>query len=135
MPIYVYQCSKCNKKIEEIQKFDDPPLTTCKEITIIKGSLPRSCDGRLEKQPVQRGSFQFAEPGWSQDGYHKPWGQGNKTFEETTLDKSAEAMGFDQGQRDDLKGEAMEVDELYLPGVHKIDRDKKGHSDNTNYDN
>ena len=133
MPIYVYRCKKCNTKIEELQKFDDPPLTTCSSVMFDEDQIPRGCDGELEKQTAQRGSFHLKGPGWYKDSYHNPWGQGNKTFEDTTLDKSATDMGFDQGQRDDLKTEAMGVDELYLPGVHKEDRDKKGFSDNVNY--
>ena len=133
MPIYVYRCKKCNNEFEEIQKFDDPPITECRSVA--EGPLPYSCDGELEKLSANKTSFHFAGPGWSKDSYHNPWGQGNKTFEDTTLDKSAQDMGWDQGQRDDIKGEAMEVDELYLPGVHKIDRDKKGYSDQTDYDN
>ena len=133
MPIYVYQCKKCKHEFEEIQKFDEPPLTECRAVPT--GTLPYRCDGKLEKQTAQRGAFHFAGPGWSKDSYHNPWGQGNKTFEDTTLDKSAESMGWDQGQRDDIKQEAMEVDELYLPGVHKVDKDKKGHSDQPDYDN
>jgi putative FmdB family regulatory protein len=27
MPLYEYRCSKCEKKIEVIRKFSDPPLT------------------------------------------------------------------------------------------------------------
>mgnify|MGYP006091428085 CR=1 FL=1 len=133
MPIYVYKCNKCKHEFEEIQKFDEPPLTECRAVS--NGTLPYMCDGTLEKQNAQRGAFHFAGPGWSKDSYHNPWGQGNKTFEDTTLDKSAEGMGWDQGQRDDIKQEAMEVDELYLPGVQKKDNDKTGHLDQTNNDN
>jgi len=96
MPIYVYRCKKCNEVVEEIQKFSDPPLSIC-----------NLCNGELEKQTAQRGGFRLAGPGWSKDDYHNPWGQGNKTFEDTTLDKSAEQMGFDQSQRDDLKQEII----------------------------
>ena len=61
-------------------------------------------------------------------------GPRNKHFEDTILNNPTD-MGFDQGQRDDLKTEAMGSDELFLPGVHKADRDKKGFSDNMNYNN
>ena len=96
MPIYVYRCKKCNEVVEEIQKFSDPPLSIC-----------NLCNGELEKQTAQRGGFRLAGPGWSKDDYHNPWGQGNKTFEDTTLDKSAEGMGLDQSKRDDLKQEII----------------------------
>jgi putative FmdB family regulatory protein len=29
MPIYEYQCTKCNDRTEVIQKFTDPPYATC----------------------------------------------------------------------------------------------------------
>jgi len=92
MPIYVYQCTKCNSKTEEIQKFTDPPLTVC-----------NICNGLLEKQTAQKGAFHLKGRGWYKDQYVNPYGQGAKKFEDTTLDKSAVDMGFDQGMRDDLK--------------------------------
>ena len=82
MPIYVYRCKKCNNKFEEIQKFSDPPLTECRAIA--DGPIPYSCDGELEKLSANKTSFHFAGPGWEKDSYHNPWGQGNKTFEDTT---------------------------------------------------
>ena len=93
MPIYVYRCKKCNNKFEEIQKFSDPPLTECRAVA--DGPIPYSCDGELEKLSANKTSFHFAGPGWEKDSYHNPWGQGNKTFEDTTLDKSARDMGWD----------------------------------------
>ena len=92
MPIYVYQCTKCNSKTEELQKFNDPPLTVC-----------NMCGGLIEKQTAQRGAFHLKGRGWFKDDYHNPYGQGNKTYEETTLDKSATDMGFDKGVREDFK--------------------------------
>ena len=29
MPIYEYQCTKCNDRTEVIQKFSDPPYAVC----------------------------------------------------------------------------------------------------------
>tara|TARA_B100000427_G_scaffold37662_1_gene27290 strand:+ start:1666 stop:2019 length:354 start_codon:yes stop_codon:yes gene_type:complete len=108
MPIYVYKCTKCNSKTEELQKFTDPPLTVC-----------NVCGGFIEKQTAQRGAFHLKGSGWYKDSYHNPWGQGNNKFEDTTLDKSAIDMGWDQGQRDDIKGEVIEADELSLPSVQE----------------
>lgn len=31
MPIYEYRCENCENILEEIQKFDDDPLTDCPE--------------------------------------------------------------------------------------------------------
>ena len=52
MPIYEYQCRKCNAHIEAMQKIMDKPLTKC-----------RKCGGRLEKQWSST-SFQFKGSGW-----------------------------------------------------------------------
>jgi putative FmdB family regulatory protein len=38
MPVYEYQCQSCERMIEKIQKFSDPPLTRCEE-----------CGGPLKK--------------------------------------------------------------------------------------
>src|ERR1019366_3333629 len=38
LPLYEYQCRKCGRRVERIQKFSDPPLTTCEE-----------CAGELEQ--------------------------------------------------------------------------------------
>lgn len=38
MPLYNYQCNKCNDTFETIQAFSDKPLITCKK-----------CGGNLKK--------------------------------------------------------------------------------------
>ena len=52
MPIYEYQCVKCNAHVEAMQKMTDKPLTKC-----------RKCGGRLEKQWSST-SFQLKGSGW-----------------------------------------------------------------------
>jgi putative FmdB family regulatory protein len=52
MPIYEYQCRKCNAHVEILQKISDKPLTKC-----------RKCGGRLEKQWSST-SFQLKGTGW-----------------------------------------------------------------------
>ncbi len=52
MPIYEYQCDKCGKTEEAIQKFSDPPLTTCSH-----------CTGQLHKL-ISQSSFHLKGTGW-----------------------------------------------------------------------
>ncbi len=52
MPLYEYRCRKCGKNREKIQKFSDPPLTTCE-----------NCGGRLERL-VSRSAIRFKGSGW-----------------------------------------------------------------------
>lgn len=52
MPIYEYQCKKCEKHFEKRQAVQDEPLTVCEE-----------CGGELEKKWSLSG-FQFKGAGW-----------------------------------------------------------------------
>ena len=60
MPLYEYECTKCGKRIEKIQKFSDSPLTTCEK-----------CGGKLEKL-ISSSAIQFKGTGWYVTDYaHK----------------------------------------------------------------
>ena len=57
MPIYEYQCLKCGKDHEVLQKFSDPPMKTCPD-----------CKGKVEKK-ISASSFHLKGGGWYKDGY------------------------------------------------------------------
>jgi len=59
MPLYEYRCSKCEKKIEVIRKFSDPPLTE-----------HEGCGGELE-QLLSAPAFQLKGTGWYVTDYAK----------------------------------------------------------------
>src|SRR5579872_6244848 len=59
MPLYEYRCSKCEKKIEVIRKFSDPPLTE-----------QEGCGGTLE-QLLSAPAFQLKGTGWYVTDYAK----------------------------------------------------------------
>jgi len=52
MPIYEYECIKCGKIEEAIQKFSDKSLTKCKH-----------CSGKLHKL-ISQNSFHLKGTGW-----------------------------------------------------------------------
>jgi putative FmdB family regulatory protein len=52
MPIYEYECTKCGKMTEAIQKFSDPPLATCSQ-----------CHGELHKL-ISMSTFHLKGSGW-----------------------------------------------------------------------
>lgn len=52
MPLYEYQCVKCHKKTEKIEKVDGPHLKKCPH-----------CGGKVEKL-VSRSAIQFKGAGW-----------------------------------------------------------------------
>jgi putative FmdB family regulatory protein len=52
MPIYEYECAKCGRIEEALQKFSDKPLTKC-----------HHCSGKLHRL-VSRSSFHLKGTGW-----------------------------------------------------------------------
>jgi len=52
LPLYEYECKKCGRRVEKIQKFSDPPLTTCE-----------SCKGELQRL-LSSPAIQFKGSGW-----------------------------------------------------------------------
>lgn len=85
MPIYEYECQKCGKKHEVIQKFSDSPLTVCPE-----------CGGDLKKL-MSNTSFVLKGSGWYLTDYAKKpkdsekSSQVKKTAEEKTAATSGSA--------------------------------------------
>ena len=70
MPLYEYECSGCGTRIERIQKFSDPPLTTCEK-----------CGGGL-KRLLSSPALQFKGSGWYVTDYAR------KTPPETSKSES-----------------------------------------------
>ena len=52
MPIYEYQCADCSRRIERLQRMDDPPPGACE-----------SCGGLMQRQ-ISAPAFQFKGTGW-----------------------------------------------------------------------
>lgn len=52
MPIYEYECSKCGKTTEAMQRFSDPPLKECE-----------CCHGALRKL-ISMSTFHLKGSGW-----------------------------------------------------------------------
>jgi putative FmdB family regulatory protein len=59
MPLYEYQCEKCEKVHEMMQKFSDPPLENCPE-----------CQGKVSKL-MSRTSFALKGGGWYTTDYKR----------------------------------------------------------------
>jgi putative FmdB family regulatory protein len=59
VPLYEYQCKKCNHVFERIQKFSDPPMTTCSK-----------CGGEVQ-QLISPPAIQFKGSGWYVTDYAK----------------------------------------------------------------
>ncbi len=59
MPIYEYECEKCNRVIEELQGFSDPLIKKCKY-----------CRGKVHRI-ISLSSFQLTGTGWYVTDYAK----------------------------------------------------------------
>lgn len=81
MPIYEYQCAKCGKKFEVIQKMSDKPLKKHEQ-----------CGGTLTKL-ISASGFQFKGTGWYVTDYaRKSSGEGKEgEGKETATDKKTES--------------------------------------------
>jgi putative FmdB family regulatory protein len=82
MPIYEYQCRKCNAHTEVMQKITDKPMTKC-----------RKCGGRLEKQ-FSAPAIQFKGTGWYVTDYAGKKSEGKtESREEKSASSETKAAG------------------------------------------
>jgi putative FmdB family regulatory protein len=77
MPIYEYECGKCRKKIEVIQKMSDKPL-----------KKHEKCGGTLTKL-ISAAGFQFKGTGWYVTDYAKDTKSESKEGKEAKEAKEA----------------------------------------------
>jgi putative FmdB family regulatory protein len=98
MPIYEYNCSKCEGKFEIIHGISESPKTKCPE-----------CGGRMKRQ-VSLGAFHLKGSGWYKDGYAN--GGNGKTVSDKTDKKSkpkvkqAETSNKEKGKSESTKNSA-----------------------------
>ncbi len=87
MPIYEYQCAKCGKTIEVIQKMSDKPL-----------KKHEGCGGALTKL-ISAAGFQFKGTGWYVTDYaRKSSDEGKETgTEKKTESKETSSNGGKEG--------------------------------------
>jgi putative FmdB family regulatory protein len=64
MPLYEYECAKCKKVQEVVQKFSDAPLEEC---------LDESCKGPMTKL-MSMNSFALKGSGWYTSDYKRKGG-------------------------------------------------------------
>ena len=65
MPIYEYQCEKCEQRFEVMQRISEDTLETCPKDKCPK---KRHGKGRLKKL-ISQTSFSLKGGGWAKDGY------------------------------------------------------------------
>jgi putative FmdB family regulatory protein len=87
MPIYEYQCEKCGKIIEVMQKFSDKPLTKC-----------TACSGKINRL-ISNCAFHLKGSGWYVTDYaRKDSGKKSKAPE---TKKTEPSKSDTSGKKDD----------------------------------
>jgi putative FmdB family regulatory protein len=85
MPIYEYQCLRCEKKTEVLQRFDEAPLAVCPD-----------CGGEVKKL-ISSPAFQFKGSGWYVTDYARKGGAA-KSEAKSDAGSSGETAAKDQGE-------------------------------------
>ena len=112
MPIYEYQCAKCGKTIEVIQKMSDKPL---KKHT--------GCGGALTKL-ISAAGFQFKGTGWYMTDYaRKSSGEGKEAAKDTkTESRESSSNGSKESGSGSASGAKTEA------GAGKAEKDSSSKS-------
>jgi putative FmdB family regulatory protein len=85
MPLYEYECTKCGKIEEALQKFSDRPLTKCKY-----------CSGKLIKL-VSQSTFHLKGSGWYVTDYAAKSRDSSKPSEKAKETKADDAKSSGSG--------------------------------------
>jgi|SRR5579863_1382567 len=102
MPLYEYQCSKCQKIFEVIEKFADTPLT-----------VHEGCGGKVERL-LSAPAFKLKGSGWYATDYPKSGSEkkgetasnGASDSKESKDSKSSESKSDSQPAPSDTKSES-----------------------------
>jgi putative FmdB family regulatory protein len=90
MPLYEYQCDACEKRIERIRKFSDPPL---------EDPCP-SCGGHLTKM-ISSPAIMFKGAGWYVNDYAKSGSSSKGSDSRDKSEKSEKAEKSDKSEKSD----------------------------------
>ena len=91
MPLYEYQCKKCQHRFEKIQKFSDPLVKKCPK-----------CGGPVE-QLLSAPAVQFKGSGWYVTDYARKGGGSAEAAASDGAKDSASVKATDKTEKTDSK--------------------------------
>lgn len=89
MPLYEYECLKCGRRTEILQRLDQAPLAVCPE-----------CGGEVKKL-ISSPAFQFKGSGWYATDYAKKGGSESQS--ESKSESKSEGKADEGGKADKPK--------------------------------
>ena len=104
MPIYEYECEKCNRVTEALQSFNDSPLKRCKY-----------CKGKVHRI-ISLSSFQLNGTGW----YATDYAKGPGIPPDIAKDNPA-LSGSDNSGKKDEESKPKKPRKSGLPNMEKSD--------------
>jgi putative FmdB family regulatory protein len=107
MPIYEYECEKCGKTFEVIQKMSDKPL-----------KKHEGCGGPLRKL-ISAAGFQFKGTGWYVTDYARKGKPDSETSKETKTEKDTSSNGSKEVSSNKAGGEKSAKKQGSKPGSKK----------------
>jgi len=115
LPLYEYECVKCHKRTEKIEKVDGPHLKKCPH-----------CGGKVEKL-VSRSAIQFKGAGWYVTDYAGKKSTGDSASASTSSDKSEtkESMTKDSSTKDSKESKDSKETKESKPAPEKKTEKKK----------
>src|SRR4051812_42377239 len=94
MPIYEYQCTKCNDRTEVIQKFSDPPYAICDK-----------CGGDVKKL-ASAPAIQFKGSGFYKTDYASASSKESKSDSKSESKSDGKSEGSSESKSSDTKSES-----------------------------
>ena len=91
MPLYEYQCKKCQHRFEKIQKFSDPLVKKCPQ-----------CGGPVE-QLLSAPAIQFKGSGWYVTDYARKGGGSDEAAASDGAKDGASVKATDKTEKTDSK--------------------------------
>ncbi len=86
MPIYEYQCSDCEHKLEALQKMSDEPLTQCP-----------ACEKQSLQKLVSAAAFRLSGSGWYETDFKDKKEQKNLSKSDNKPQASSDSKKPDSG--------------------------------------
>jgi len=114
MPLYEYECERCDHRFEKIQKFSDPPVQTCPK-----------CGGPVRKL-MSSPAIQFKGSGWYITDYARKDSAAAGSTDKNEKSGKSESKTDKSEQKTDTKSESKSETKSEAKSEKKADTKTSG---------